>query len=255
MNPDLDRVLELQRLDTRTIALQKEIAALPRYVATLEKTLESHLKKVEADRAVLAANQKDRKQQDVDIQGFQQKISKLRDQMSGAKTNEQFRAFQHEIDFCEQGIRKCEDRIIELMEQSEPLDAAVKTAEAALAKEKQQVEREKAAARERSAADQAKLKQALEERKELSATISASVLNTYEKIRKRQEIAVADASNGRCSACQMELRPQFMQDLKRRESVFLCETCRRIVVYNPASAPETMNTPVDNRSGKRVDMT
>jgi predicted nucleic acid-binding Zn-ribbon protein len=64
--------------------------------------------------------------------------------MLGAKTNEQYRAFQHEITFCEAAIRKAEDRTLDLMSESEPLDANVKKAEAALKEEKQQVEAEKA---------------------------------------------------------------------------------------------------------------
>jgi predicted nucleic acid-binding Zn-ribbon protein len=255
MNADLDRLLEMQRLDNRAIALQKEIAALPVYVSKIEKTLDTHLKKVEADRAILAANQKDRKQQDVDIQTHQQKIAKLREQMNSAKNNDQFRAFQHEIEFCETSIRKCEDRIIELMEKSEPLTAAVTAAEGALAKEKAQVDKEKKIAVDRSAADKEHLAKLLEERKVIAAEMAPSVLNVYEKLRKRNDVAVADATTGRCSACQMALRPQFMQDLKKRESVMLCETCRRIVVYNPVTTPEAMNQPVNTISGTRVDMT
>ena len=40
--------------------------------------------------------------------------------MLGAKTNEQYRAFQNEIGFCEQAIRKAEDRILDLMAEGEP---------------------------------------------------------------------------------------------------------------------------------------
>ncbi len=49
-----------------------------------------------------------------------------------AKTNEQYKAFQNEIGFCETEIRKSEDHILELITASEPLDRNVKAAEASL---------------------------------------------------------------------------------------------------------------------------
>ena len=48
-------------------------------------------------------------------------ISKLKNQMLGAKTNEQYKAFQNEIAYAEGEIRESEDRILDLMEQSELL--------------------------------------------------------------------------------------------------------------------------------------
>src|ERR1700753_4101952 len=97
MHPDTHLVIQLQSLDRKIAALEKEVAALPKHIAAIEKTLESHLRKLEADRAALAANQKDRKKLEGDIQANEQKMSKLRDQMAGAKTNEQYKAFMHEI--------------------------------------------------------------------------------------------------------------------------------------------------------------
>src|SRR5438045_7415336 len=129
MSPDLKLVIRLQELDTRLAELAREIADLPKHVFEIEKKLASHERKLEADRAALAANQKERKKCEGDIQVQEQKISKLKDQMIGAKTNEQYRAFQHEIDFCQNEIRKAEDRILELMSESEPLDKNVKAAE------------------------------------------------------------------------------------------------------------------------------
>src|SRR5215471_3063937 len=120
MLPDLKLVVRLQDIDNRLADLSKEIAALPVHIAEIEKKLLSHERKLEADRSALSANQKERKKCEGDIQMQEQKISKLKDQMISAKTNDQYRAFQNEIDFCQKEIGKFEDRILELMGESEP---------------------------------------------------------------------------------------------------------------------------------------
>jgi predicted nucleic acid-binding Zn-ribbon protein len=126
MHPDTHLVIQLQSLDQKITALEKEVAALPKHTAAIEKTLESHVRRLEADKAALAANQKDRKRLEGEIQIHEQKMSKLKDQMRDAKTNEVFRAFQNEIDYMQKEVRQAEDRILELMSVSEPLEANVK---------------------------------------------------------------------------------------------------------------------------------
>jgi predicted nucleic acid-binding Zn-ribbon protein len=238
MLPDIKLAVRLQDIDTRVAEVTREILSLPKHITEIEKKLESHERKLEADRAALTANQKDRKRLEGDIQVQQQKISKLKDQMLEAKTNEQYRAFQHEIEFCEKEIRNAEDRILELMGESEPLERNVKTAEGALKQEKAQVEGEKHQARERTAGDQRELDQLQAERKSIATQISPPVLSAYERVRKlRHGIAIAEAVDGRCSRCHMSLRLQFFQDLKRGEQVMHCESCSRILYYNP---PETL---------------
>jgi len=241
MLPDIKLAIRLQDIDSRAAELTREISALPKHTAIIEKKLESHERKLEADRAALTANQKDRKAFDNEIQVQQQKISKLKDQMLGAKTNEQYRAFQHEIEFCEKEIRRAEDGILELMTASEPLDRNVKTAEGALKQEKAQVEKEKQQARERTAGDQRELDELQAERKNLASQMAPHVLAAYERVRKsRRGIAVAEAIDGRCSQCHMALRLQFFQDLKRGEQVMQCESCSRILFYNPPQSIENL---------------
>ena len=43
----------------------------------------------------------------------------------------------------------------------------------------------------------------------------------------------SEALDGRCSACQMAMRPQFFQELKQDINVMACESCLRILYYNP----------------------
>jgi uncharacterized protein len=234
MHPDTHLVTRLQALDQRIAALEKEVATLPKHIASIEKTLESHLRRLEADRAALSANQKERKKLEGDIQMHEQKTSKLKEQMLGAKTNEQYKAFQHEIDYLAKEIRTAEDRILDLMSESEPLDANVKMAEVALKEEKQTVESEKTRARERTLADQAEIKQLAGERTEAAAKLPPPTLLTYERVRKKWSgLAIAEVTGGRCVACQIMLRPQFYQDLKKGEQLLTCESCGRILIYNP----------------------
>jgi predicted nucleic acid-binding Zn-ribbon protein len=239
MHPDTNLVIQLQSLDQRAAALEKEVAALPKHIAAIEKTLEGHLRRLEADKAALLANQKERKKIEGDIQMNAQKISKLRDQMLGAKNNEQYKAFQHEIDYAEKETRKFEDRVLELMTDSEALDVNVKKAEAALKEEKTVVEGEKTTARERTAVDQAQLDQIRGERAVLAAKIPRNTMTAYDRIRKKHHgSVVAEAVAGRCTACQITLRPQYIQDLRRGDQMMFCESCGRIVYYNPIISTE-----------------
>jgi uncharacterized protein len=234
MHPDTHLVSQLQSIDLRMAELEKEVAALPKHIAVIEKTLESHQRRLEADRAALTANQKDRKKLEGDIQTHELKISKLRDQMSGAKTNEQYRAFQHEIDYLQNEIRTAEDRILEHMSESESLETAVNTAESALREEKHLVEAEKSRARERTAADQAQIQQLRAERAEAAAKLPSATMAEYARIRKKWNgVVIAEATTGRCAACQIVLRPQYLQDLKKGEHLMTCESCGRFLFYNP----------------------
>lgn len=241
MHSDLKLVIRLQEIDNRLVGLTREITALPKHIAEIEKKLVTHERKLDADRAALSGNQKERKKCEGDIQVQEQKISKLKDQMLQAKTNEQYRAFQHEIEFCETEIHRLEDRILELMGESEPLDKNVKAAEAALKSERAQVEDEKQEARDRTAVDEKAANELRQERGAIVSQVTPSTYQLYERVRKaRRGIGVAEALDGRCNACQMALRPQFAQELKRGDKVMTCESCQRILYYNPPATFEDL---------------
>jgi len=239
MHADLPRVRELQQVDNRIRQLDEEIGRLPKYINDIESQLEAHKKNLEADRASLTENQKSRGLLESEIGVHQQKISRLRDQMNEAKTNEQFRAFQHEIEFEESAIRNIEDRILDKMVEAETLAQNVKKAEEALKIENEKVRSEVAETRARVARDEEEAASVRAQRKQLAEAISSSVLRTYELTRKsRNGVAVARASADRCLACNVVFRPQFSQILRSNEQVLTCESCSRILYYEPPAVPQ-----------------
>ena len=241
MLPELELIREIQSVDHRITELTREISYLPKHIAEIERRLESHRKKLEADRAALTANQKERRRLEDDTKVWEQKASHLRDQMNEAKTNEQYRAFQHEIEYAQSEIRKIEDHILDLMGEAETLDQNVKSAEAALKQETAEVEKEKSAAEQRTAADRAELADAQKHRADLAKGLSRKTLLTYEQVRKqRGGIAVAEARDGRCTGCNVILRLHFYQQVRAGREVLPCEACGRILYFLP---PEDVTVP------------
>jgi predicted nucleic acid-binding Zn-ribbon protein len=238
MHPDLVTASRLQALDQRIATLDKEIAALPKHIAEIEKQLDGRLRRLDADKAALAANVRDRKKLEGDVELDLQKVSKLKAQMMSAKTNDQYKAFQHEIDFLEKEMRSHDDRNLDLMSAAEPLDAAVKKAEAELKLEKQQVEAEKKKAQARTAEDLKNLAEIRAERAALVASAPPALINLYDRLKKRWgPTVVAEIEDDLCKGCKLSLRPQFMQDVRVGNQLMQCENCGRLLIYNPPVAP------------------
>ncbi len=236
MHPDVGKALHLQELDRIISELRGEIASLPKQIAEIEKALGSRLKKMEADKGVLAANQRARQKLDGEGKDHQQKISKLKDQMLSAKTNEQYRAFQKEIDYCETEIRKCEDQALQLMEEADGLAKSVKAGEVALGEAKRVVDERKKEAAARIDGAKADLARFLAERAALTASISKPLLATYERLHKRMRDGrvVAKVTESTCMGCNITIRPQYLADLKLGNDILACENCRRILYIEAA---------------------
>ncbi len=235
MNPNLQRLIELQRLDDEIRELEREIAALPRRIAEIDGQLTGSIRQVEADKNALAENQKSRRRREGEIVTQREKISHYKDQSLAVKTNEQYRALLHEVEFAESQIRQLEDQILAEMIESENLERRLREAEQKLVVERQGAQAEIAAAEQRKREDQQKLEQARTRRAEAKSQIERDTYETYERIAKgRKGMAVVSVlADGNCGACHVRLRPQAFSELMTNEQILTCESCYRILYYVP----------------------
>src|SRR5215470_8220359 len=151
MRPDVENLIALQQADKEIHRLKDEIAGLPKIVAAIEAKLAGTKAALEKAKGAAKADEATKRKYESAIQDQQGKISKYRDQSLAVKTNEQYKALLHEIQFAEQDIKFNEDRILELMLNADARDKDVKAAELELKDEMAEIEKEKAAARERTA--------------------------------------------------------------------------------------------------------
>ena len=240
----------LQGHDVEAKRLRDEMVALPKHVAALE----TKAKATQGQRAVIvdliAKEEALRRRQESDVKDFQAKIARLRKNMDMATTTVQVTAFEHEIAFAQGEIARLEDSEIESMERGEALESQKALADEAVADATATLERERARANETVAQDKILLAAVEEKRKAVRSEISESALSTYDRIAKAKGTAVAEALNQKCMACQMMVRPQRWNDLRDRdnqESMMTCESCGRLLYYDPVrDSPQRKTVPVES---------
>jgi predicted nucleic acid-binding Zn-ribbon protein len=247
MNADLEKLIELERIDREIARLSEEVATLPKRVAAIEEKLAGDKAAVEKAKAAIKANEAGRRKLETDIQGFQQKIVKYREQSSSVKTNDEYRALMHELEFAEKQISGCEDKILELMISLDAEDKSLKAAEIDLKAEAAEVEKEKAEARQRTAEDEKQLKELAEKRSHLRGEVGDSSLAHYDRVMRQRKSAIAEARDHKCTACFVMIRPQTWQEVLTNEQIVTCSSCGRILYYDPAH-----EAPVEPPKKKRA---
>jgi predicted nucleic acid-binding Zn-ribbon protein len=253
MLPDIEKLLELQTADKEIRRLREEVAALPKRVAVIEQKLagtKAHLEKV---RVAAKADEANRKKFEANIKDLQGKISKYRDQSLDVKTNDQYKALLHEIQFAEQEVRLNEDRILEVMVNVDAREKDVKAAEAKLKAETAEIEKEKEEARKVTEEDQKKLAEWNAKRDALRHGISEDVLRQYERVAKFRGTGLAEVRDQKCMGCQVMLRPQTYNEVRNGEKVMVCESCSRVYYFDPANEvkPEQEVVTVTGRKRAR----
>ena len=240
MNADLERVIALQQLDTRTGDARKRIAEAPDREKAFDTRLDEARQRIADAKAKLAANQEARRAIEKEVAVHQGRLSKYRDQAMAVKTNQEYHAIQHEMAHAQGEIKKYEDEVLERMVEADELNAALKAAEAHLAVEQKTIDADRKKAQAADAEAQTSLDALVGERAAVAAQIDKRVLAIYDTaFTRRQGIAVAEAKDGICTICHVRLRPQVFNDVRRNDGIVQCDSCQRILYYVPVTAPQT----------------
>lgn len=241
MHPSIGQFQELQRLDQMIASLQSDLSGLPKRMKDADAQLTGARTAVANAKAVHAQALTEKKKFELDVEQWKTRAKKYREQSASVKTNEAYKALQHEISNAEAEAGQAEDKVLGQMmaiEEAEGrvrhFDADLKEAERGIAIEKKKIEAQYGDQKK-------KLESALAERALVAQKVHEDLLDLYTRIsRNHPGTVMAEVRDHQCKGCGMRVLPHVIQMLKddKDEEVFRCETCGRIL-YTLEPIPPT----------------
>jgi predicted nucleic acid-binding Zn-ribbon protein len=254
MLPDLERLIQLQEIESKAAVANKAIAEAPGRIAALDALLKNATSSLESAKHALAENKTRRGMIDKDLVSAQQRLDKYKDQMMAVKTNEQLHAMQHQTKAVADEVGQHEERVLVNMMEADDINATIKAAEAALKAAQAKVSTERSAIEADVKVQQGVVATCTEERTALVAGLNdKGLVDTFARIAKVRGTAVARAEGERCTVCQVRLRPAVFVGVLKNDSIVQCDSCNRILYFIPPKPGAPAAPPAPDASASARD--
>ncbi len=222
---------ELQEIDTAIDLTRAEQAVHQAAITGLEAGVATLHGALADEQARLAAIEQMKRELEIALQAEQDNIRRSEGNMKEIRTNKEFQAVGREIAMARKQAAELEEQILQKTAQLEELQGGInaRTGELETLQATTDVDR-----RERQEAMdglQGTVDTALEKRERIVKELPAGLVRRYAKLREqRRGQALAEARDGSCTGCNMQLPPQLYNTLFRGDELHACPHCQRILV-------------------------
>ena len=235
MLEDLKTLVELQRVDSELLSLERAKGDLPKRVLELQGQLEQATALRQQKAEALATAQKDRRAAEGALQMAKERKKKYDEQLYSVRNNKEYDAVTAEIEMAVFDIDDNETKILEAIEREDGLKKEVAEQDERLVAVQREFEAQQAilTARDMETRSMAVALQA--QRDALVVKLRRPILNAYQRILNGKDgLAVVGVVRGSCVGCSTRIPPQRVMEIREMNQVRYCESCGRILVWNEA---------------------
>jgi predicted nucleic acid-binding Zn-ribbon protein len=228
---------ELYRLQERVRFVQRrgrDRDTVPAELTEVDNAFRDKLDAVQRLKQRLLEAEVEHRRASADLADQQEKQKKYQAQLRNVQSSREYSAVLNEMDAVEKQIRASEDKVLTLEEELETSRADLKKREENLPQETQEHEEKMKDWRAAQRVINEELKSAQAEIADLEARVRPRELAEFRRLlEKKGGLAIARVINSSCSACHVKVRPAAMQSLKTGNEIIYCDSCRRILYYDP----------------------
>ena len=232
MNDQLERLIKLQEIDSKILAINRIIAEFPLKIAEAELPLKESMASLGNVKQKFETLDKRKREKESALDDIDEKIKKLKTRTVDIKTNKEYQALLKEIDSIEKDRSAIEEEILTIMIETDTVSKQSKSEESKFIGDKEKVE----ALKKKLDGEKSEVEKDLiavnEIRSKIVDAIDKEIHDEYiELLKILNGIAVTEAKEEICQGCNMNIPPQLFVELKKNEEIMHCPQCRRILYF------------------------
>jgi hypothetical protein len=233
MLSDLEKLLQLQIIDYDLGELERSKEYLPDMMENLNREIQEAKEKLDAALKQLEEAKVKQKNLELDLAAKEQELQRFQKQMMTIKTNKEYDALVAEIDAVKSAISDKESEFLETMDRISELEKEIPDLQEKFNRIEENNTKQLKILQEKIDSIGDKMAHKDEERKAVSSTIPRQTLAIYERVRRGKGGTVVVAVRKRsCSACHKTLTPQRVQEIRRGDKIYTCDSCGRLLYWD-----------------------
>jgi len=235
-SPVIEPLLILQDRDTKRLALEAQLKAVPGDIARVEQRIAAEKAAIETARLEARELESKKKLIETEIGSAADKLARYKTQQSLVKKNDEYQALGHEIETTQNGISELEGQELEVMYAIDEAKKKFAAAEATLKANISGHESRIKSLREREASLTADLKTAQAAVAAAREPVSETNRKIYDRIAARNMPAVVALHDVKCGGCHLKVSSEVESAARGKGldvagQLATCDQCGRIVYW------------------------
>ena len=239
MSPELQRLIQLQDIDVRIFDLTDRLHAIPNERQQIEQRFRQEAAEYFALEQSLDRIREDRTRIESDLADHERSHEKFKGDLMKVRNQKEYGTIIREIDVTKKTISALETEALQLMEKIEQTEVQIAERAPEFEKHRGEVDAALIGLDEEAARIESEIAELRATRQSVASEVAPQFLSTYDRIaRNRKGRAMSEVRKelrgvAKFSAFNVTLRPQAFADVRRGESLIVCDSCARILFYRP----------------------
>ena len=223
-------LVKLQNIDSLLSELRAEIERKPQELEGIKSELEDKKRQLDKIQEDIKKIKVEVKQKELELKSGENEVKKLQQQLMQVKTNKEYKSLLSEIEGKKADNSLIEDNILDLMEEIDKKEMELNAEKENLKKLEAEYNRQEAKIKSEISEIEKQIQEKQTQRSQIASQVDPQLLAIYERLLKnRGGLAIVPVINEACGGCHLSLRPQVINEIKRKDQLVTCERCSRIL--------------------------